>query len=320
VVHGAEASLNQVQPLFVVGPLRAGTTFLRLILGMHPSVHIFGEFEESVALLGDSGWVPPEVLARHLETHRAFLDKRLKKPILPATYPELVLAMWAELAMRTNRPIVGASIHSRFDRCPDLWPTAKYIHVVRDPRDVARSCIGMGWVGNAYYGADIWIGAEQRWDRLVTRVPEEQLFEVRYEELVLEPERVLRSACAFMGVDYDPVMLTYPEHSTYGPPEASLVEQWRRKMKPREAQLVEWRVGEWLEARGYARSQPVSAPTPSERILLLLQNRVGRARFNVQRLGTGLWIKNRLGSLLPGTDFQRKVRLEVNDVHRKHLR
>ncbi len=308
------------QPLFIVAPLRAGTTFLRLLLGMHPSVCIFGEFEEAVDPLGSRGWVQVADYLKYLDVHRAFAAKQLRPKSDAHDYRELVLDLWRQLSERTDKPILGASIHSHFERCPDLWPKAKYIHLLRDPRDVARSCVGMGWVGNAYWGTDYWSSAEQRWDVLVGRTEPRQRFEVRYEQLVREPEQVLRQICEFLEIEYDPVMLEYPQYSTYGPPDAALAEQWRRKLAPQEVEWIESKVSGLMEKRGYERVTKGAPPSPPELTFLRIQNRLGRARFSIRRFGLGLWLRGRVSKLAPQSDFHRKTQLRVNEIVRQQLR
>jgi hypothetical protein len=57
-------------------------------------------------------------------------------------------------------------VHRHYDRLLRLWPEARFIHLVRDPRDVASSCIGMGWAGNVWTGVTRWIEAERLWDEV----------------------------------------------------------------------------------------------------------------------------------------------------------
>jgi hypothetical protein len=43
-------------PVFVVGPLRSGTTLLRLLLDHHPEINMFGEFEGAVSQAVGDDW------------------------------------------------------------------------------------------------------------------------------------------------------------------------------------------------------------------------------------------------------------------------
>src|SRR5690606_30898833 len=124
-------------------------------------------------------------------------------------YPTLLNGFLIQARDQAGKSLVGATVHRHFDRLLWLWPDARFIHLVRDPRDVARSCIGMGWAGNVWTGVERWVTAEQLWDRLRHRLTEARMLEVRYEDLLAAPDRVLARTCAFVGVDYAPAMLTY---------------------------------------------------------------------------------------------------------------
>ena len=94
-------------------------------------------------------------------------------------YPALARSfLRAELAGRPVR-VVGATVHRHVERLLFLWPAAQFIHLVRDPRDVARSRIQMGWDGNVWTAADAWIAAEAECERLRARVPADRWLALR---------------------------------------------------------------------------------------------------------------------------------------------
>ena len=109
-----------------------------------------------------------------------------------------------------GKPHVGATVHRNFDRLRFLWPDAQYIHLIRDPRDVARSVLQKGWAGNIYQASEFWIQAENCWDSLVTQLSSDQAIQIHYEDLVRRNEVVLTEICRFVGVDYSQKMLDYP--------------------------------------------------------------------------------------------------------------
>jgi hypothetical protein len=87
----------------------------------------------------------------------------------------------------------------------DLFPAARFVHVVRDVRD---HCLSL----RDAFGKDM-LRAAQRWvDRVEAgrtagaRFPEAYL-EVRYEDLLDSTAPVLRGACAFLELPYEPSML-----------------------------------------------------------------------------------------------------------------
>src|SRR5690606_16190463 len=73
-------------------------------------------------------------------------------------------------------------LHRGVERLRELLPGPKVTHLLRDPRDVARSSIGMGWAGNTYHGATHWIRTEQEWGRIQPGIPDDEVHEVRYED------------------------------------------------------------------------------------------------------------------------------------------
>jgi len=288
------------------------------MLGHHPQVEILGEFEEAVELLGEFGWTDLERFHQHIRASRRIsgtgitIDESLD-------YPSLVRDLWAQACTRTSKPNVGASIHSRFDRCPDIWPDARYIHVLRDPRDVARSCIGMGWVGNVFHGARIWIEAEEHFKRLKAQISSDHYFELRYEELVRDPQSVLRGVCEFLNLEYDAQMLSYSEHSSYSKPNPKLIEQWRHKLSPREVQRVEWRCGSLLGECGYQASEyGLHEVGAAERVYLGVDNSIKRTKAAIERYGLPLWLADRTSRVMPSA-LRERIVLSKNAVDAARL-
>jgi hypothetical protein len=164
-------------------------------------------------------------------------------------------------------------VHRNLEKLLSILTEAPIVHFVRDPRDVARSSIGMMWAGNVFYGTDTWLKTEREWQRagkgLGTRV-----LEVRYEDLVTTPRAVLEAVCRHLNVPYDDRMLSYPETTTYSAPDASLAYQWKTKLSEREVRLVQHKAGPLMQALGYDVSPlpPVNLSAP-RRALLWLQNK-----------------------------------------------
>ena len=80
-----------------------------------------------------------------------------------------------------------------------MFPDARFIHIFRDGRDVAKSFQAVGWFGP-------WLHANTRqwteaidWNSRLSRSEiAGRIFQLRYEDLVLEPEATLRKVCAFL--------------------------------------------------------------------------------------------------------------------------
>ncbi len=308
------------RPAFLVGAARSGTTLLKLMLDHHPEIEWIGEVHYIVDPLPPGRGFPAAAAYRAwLEGDRIFRMTGLAvDPGLDA--PALIRSFFAQRQRATGKPIVGGTLHRRFERVLELWPEARFVHLLRDGRDVARSCIGMGWSGNTWHGAAGWVEAERRWDELCRRLDPARALEVRYEELVERPEQVLGRICEFLGARFHPAMLDYPRDSTYGAPDPSLIHQWR-KAPPLDVRLAEARLGGLLADRGYPPSGlPPLRPGPLARLRLRAQDRLAVGRFRLERYGPLLWSGELLARRLGLRALHEPLRRKLQEIDRKHLK
>lgn len=309
------------EPIFLVGAERSGTTVLRLMLDCHPQIAWCDEFEYAVDRIPDGGgWPRNDEYYQWLETHRIFqdsgfaIDRRL-------SYPQLINSFLCQKRDRVGKPLIGATVHRHFDRLLQIWPDARFIHLIRDGRDVARSCIGMGWAGNVWTGVERWIEAELLWPKLSSVLPAQRQIEINYENLILDPVKVLTRLCDFIGIPYDQAMLSYAQATTYDVPDPSLIRQWQRKLSDREIQLVESRIANMLVERGYELSGlPPLIVSPAIERKLRLQDSWARRRFRIQRNGLSLILSDYLSRNLRLTQWQQLVKLKLNAIERAHLK
>jgi hypothetical protein len=306
-------------PVFLVGSERSGTTLLRLMLDHHPAIAFDKEADYMVTMVSDSGVLPsPKRYLEWVTTVRG-----MEYAIEPSrSYPELVNDfLHQKQSASGGKPHVGATIHRNFDRLRFLWPDARYIHLVRDPRDVARSVVQKGWAGNVYQGAEFWLAAERCWDALVRDLRDGQAIEVRYEELVTRTEWVLSALCGFIGVDYSPAMLQYPADAPqYPPPDPGLAAQWRTKLDPRDVALVESRTGAMLRARGYAWSgYPRPKIRPARHRLLLAQGRLQQLRSRLGVFGPRVVAVDVVARHLHLRRLERRVRTRMNAIEQRMI-
>lgn len=307
-------------PVFLVGAERSGTTVLRLMLDSHPELAWVNEFEYAVDGMDGADWPAAADYVRSLETHRIFRAARYEiDPTL--AYPDLVRSFLEQRRARAGKAFVGATVHRHLDRLLRIWPDARFLHLARDPRDVARSCIGMGWAGNVWTGVERWIEAETLWARLSVLLEKDRFLELRYEKLIVRPEEELGRICDFLGLRWSAEMLEYGARSSYERPDPTLVEQWRRTLSTREIQLVEARTGELLEAVGYTGSGlPAIRVGPLARVHLRAQDRVARARFAWRVFGWRLRLADILSRRLRLRAWQRSVALRKNEVISNRIR
>ena len=256
--------------VIVFGPLRGGTTLFRLMLDGHPMLSCIGETDYLVDHLRrvGAGWrYDREALAED----RVFQAGGLRMPD-DRDGAVALRDMVAQIGRDGRIPVL--MLHRRMDVAGTLMPDAAVIRFTRDPRDSARSAIGMGWAGSVYFGVEPWMRTERAWQDYAAGRPSAPILPLSYEALVAEPEARLRDVCRFFGISYHGGMLAYPETTTYDLPDAGLAEQWRRKLTHREVALVEGRVGPLLGLAGYEPSGVLPAtPGRVERARLALHDR-----------------------------------------------
>jgi hypothetical protein len=269
--------------VFLYGALRSGTTLLRLMLDAHPQLSCPGEMDFLFDFLPPGATADTAYDRAALEGSRIFRahDVDFRDIPVPDPTPRRLLER-----IRSRGDVAIPVAHRGLERMLEIYPDMPILHLVRDPRDVARSSIGMGWAGDVYHGASHWIDTERDWQKVAPRLVPDQVLTVKYEDLIAEPEKNLAAICAFAGVPYDPAMMEFSASTTYDKPDPKFAEQWRRKLTPHEIGLVEGRVGPLLEQRGYAPSgHPPVTPEGMSRLLLVARNKQYTWAHRIRRYG-----------------------------------
>jgi len=257
---------------------------LALMLDSHPDIAWAGEMQYLVDYLPGTG--EPDVAKVHeqLRLDRGFRLRALEiDPNL--SFSDLARSLLMQRTCPEAR-IVGATVHLDFDRLVDIWPNARFIHLVRDPRDVSRSVMGMGWAGNAWVAAETWLQAEKTWEKFRGRLSGDRYFDIRFEALVRDPAPSLTELCAFLGVPFCSEMLTYPERTTYSLPDPSIAEAWKARASGTEVRLIESRCERMLQKRGYRLSTSPTMRIGKPRALWLrMQSRFRKIGFRIHAFG-----------------------------------
>lgn len=196
-------------PVFLVGFPRSGTTLLDQILSGHGAVQVLEEKDSLQDVL-----------------HAAVLDDAGLRAFLAADAAALAAwrrAYWQRVAEYLPERRADALF---IDKLPlnsvfmplmqRLFPTARFIFALRDPRDVALSCFMQGFDLNEamrhflsieetarYYAAVMQVGATSA-ERLGKRV-----HRVRYEDVVADTEAEARRLLAFLDLAWDPRVLEF---------------------------------------------------------------------------------------------------------------
>jgi len=309
------------RPILLLGVHRSGTTLLSQMLGSHPQIGWLGEFEYALdPHPADDGLLGVEAYRAWLPRDRRFRAQGFEvDPHLDSR--TLIRSFLAQARARSGKAQIGASLHRHFERVPRLWPHARIIHLVRDGRDVALSRVGMGWAGNSWAACGHWREIEEAWDRLAGKLSSDSHVELRFEDLVRDPETALARLADFLGVGFDAEMLRYPARSSYGRPDPSLIEQWRGRCSEAELARMEAEIGSMLHRRGYAPSGPrAKAPGRVARIVLRCHDKACRVRFRLRRYGPWLVGADFFARRLGLGRLHRRLQGHIDTITERHLR
>lgn len=306
--------------VFLCGALRSGTSMTHLMLNAHSQISNPGEFDFFFDLLAKKGREPTvNEFFEYLSSDRIFLSKNLRLNPSHETYAEVLEDFVDQLSENGRR--LCLNIHRNFDLAHRYFPASKFVHIIRDPRDVARSSIGMGWAGNVYYGVDHWVNTEQSWLRVMTNLSESQYVQIQFEELVHTPEQSLAEACVLLGVEYESSMLEYDENSRYAKPDRKLTNQWKQKLTDRDIEIVESKASELMTLHGYPLANKVPRPAARlEKIRFKIRDVLYREKFWIKRYGFWLYVGRRLTAKLGLRQLRKPLLAKSRMITEKHLK
>ena len=289
--------------LFVVGCLRSGTTMLRHVLNAHRGLAVVNETEwlprlfehraQRAAFVGDSvtGAVLPELFG--LERYgRLGLTADEAEACLPVDelvpYSEFVRRLFDAHGRHEGKGLVGEKSPGYVRHVPTLhhlWPDARFVHLVRDGRDVYLSLLNWrpdkvsrtvgrfsSWPAEPALTAALWWEWHVRLGlAAAAHLGPTRYRQLRYEDLVTDPAGECMRLCRFLGLPYDDGMLRFHErHAGSGPPPrrgpglpiTAGLRDWRSELATGDRRLFEAVAGGLLDELGYERSP--AAPGGSE--------------------------------------------------------
>ncbi len=239
------------------------THFLRPLLARFPLQGILNREQiiEAREIVKHEGWwrrwkCPEETLDQCLDGQQPMDLATLISRVYVGTSGMEEHARWGD-----KTPIYALDI----PQLAIVFPQAKFIHLIRDARDVVISIRNAGWLDRDLRRiCQMWSGFTR--DAVTHGRPmgDSKYLEVRYEDLVDDTERELRRICAFLGEEFDPGML---ESHISQSKEISILKKefhsklnrvpsvcdkarWKKEMHPLEVAVVESHTGQVMTLVG----------------------------------------------------------------------
>lgn len=259
--------------IFAGGVPRSGLTLLRAIANAHPDI-----------LCGPESGITPtlpmqwRLIANQLgDLHNR--DFGLTPEIVRHNFAQAIERLYSHsLTERRNTHILEKNPLNvlAFDPLSQIFPEAKFIHVVRDARDVVTSLLERDWrdpqsgvlfphVRDARAAAAYWAGMAQVGMQAERIIDDKNRFHVLYyEDLAAQPKRTLSELFEFLGLSFrEEVLLFYKyEMPLYGieneseellrqPIAPDRVGRWRNQLSPEQQEDVMAVAGPLIKAFGY---------------------------------------------------------------------
>jgi hypothetical protein len=284
--------IKNIPLFFIIGRPRSGTTLLRFFIDAHPNVIIPTEttfiFQLYKKYKNIRNWntsiisnftkdlaktrfyklakFDADEIRSVLMEYKGKLDFQTACKITISTY-ESIFPKNEILVLGDKNPDYSLVFDSIFG----IFQDAKYIHLIRDPRDTYISAV------NANFGYPSMAVSAKRWktsfryiENLKNTYPDKFLT-VKFEDLLNDTEGILKNICNFVSIPYRSEMINYLEHkddftklypskslesthkSISAPIDKSKAGQWSTKLSEREIMIADWIAGPCYKKAGYIR-------------------------------------------------------------------
>lgn len=274
-------SMNKKGPIFIVGSPRSGTSLLSKIISNHSKIGI--PFESHVY---------PRLYPWKKCYGNISINKNKERIAEDIVNLEPV-KKWKKLpdVREVVENIGGGSFHDAFGGFMEAWlhkigkdrwgektphnvffgreisegfPNSKFIHIVRDGRDVAISWKKVRFGPEHFYSiSNLWRDHVKKAENIKNKVSKDRFHEVKYEDILKSPKSSIRKICAFLDESFDSKMMNFYKESGSYPTddrnERNLsrpllrdnMNKWVSDISARNLRIVESVAGETLERHGY---------------------------------------------------------------------
>ncbi|MBI1737099.1 MAG: sulfotransferase [Candidatus Rokubacteria bacterium] len=248
---------TEARPVFVVGCPRSGTRLLATILGAHSrgiAVPDSRFITEALAAVADPASSRARVLADpRLGTFGIDVDAvRRDLATADGSHADLWRLLVRRYAEATGCPaarvwIDPTPVHARHaTMLVDLFPRARFVHLVRDGRAVAASVMPLSWGPNTAMRAARWWSEHLAFGLGLELWGGPRVMRVRYEDALANPHRTIPAVSAFAGLEYEPAMLAGATA-----PQRDRGDAWEERLSARDVEIFESAAGDLLRYLGY---------------------------------------------------------------------
>lgn len=272
--------------VFIIGVGRSGTTLLQSILHGHSSIHFTPETHFVKKYLSKVATTNPDLKRQRRLIHDIGKDKFLQEMSekLPHYCEQAMLddSVSNKVAWVFKQVLKEKSGNATYlgDKDPmnvnylkqinAVFPDAKIIHIIRDPRDVVLSRMKSAWGKKnrmAAHIAEYIHGIKKaRFDGQKYFI--ENYFEIRYEQLIANPKTIIEKLCSFLEIPFEESMMNHQDSSkelvrsdegewksnVLKPVLSENSEKWQKECSKAQIEKMEYALAGTLQDLGYSKS------------------------------------------------------------------
>lgn len=310
---------HNISPIFIMGAYRSGTTMLASHLAENAQAVSLPEMPFVLDIIESNASSVDEIKQLYSQISGQFHFKAsglsisendfinlFEESSTPAQRIYKLLQHHFGFSSTKQKFWIEHTPHNRerVARYLKVFPNAKFIHIVRDPRAVYASM-------HSYirWNSQDPIAFAKKWTSSITHGHlaatqySDIIKEISYEQYVLNQTATLKELCQFSGLSYQPSMntgngiklpeYTLKQHKLVGKaPDASRIKAWQTTISEREAEIIEHECKVWMEYYNISPlSNDTSPATAFEVIIFKMKQRLKIPLSKLKRLKDNLVTK-----------------------------
>jgi hypothetical protein len=279
--------------IFILGAPRSGTSFLASLLkktdyGAPFETHFITKFYKKLANYGNiNEYQNYQDLLIDILNERAVKQWKLNidyekffDELGPKfTYSQLVNNICLKASQQKGFNSWGDKTPhylADIDILYELFPDAKYIYIIRDGRDVTLSLLEKDWgPNNVYYCAKYWASLNQRSPSLDSLKLSQNLYQLKYEDLLDNVEGYVKEIYSFLNLEYDDAELRELTSTV----KSGNYNKWKKRMTPRQINTFDRIASKTLKRFGYEQTTEEEPVSSIWKIIYFSHNALFRIRY-----------------------------------------
>ncbi len=272
-LRGKQPELS-CRPFFIIGSGRSGNTLLRAIINQHtdicipPESYVLGRVIRNYQFFSFLPWpLLTRIVISEFESFHQFHTWEINlrdfyQVALNLPEEKRNLAKLLDLFYMYYAEIKCPGATRWGDKTPTntffvplinkVFPEAKYIHIIRDGRDVVSSYLAAKLYSDTKEASSRWLRSVVAAQSFGAKIGTTRYLEVFYEDLVRQPVTVIQSVCDFLEIDFKPDMLRFWENAAslgdtkidhhknlFNPINQNSIGKWQQSLSHEDQLLVE---------------------------------------------------------------------------------